>query len=156
MSDPTVFSDTIDLNDFAGEPITIDEVLGELPGVQVRRFGGPGDASELSIRGSTSSQVVVRVDGVRLDTAQSGTVDLSTLPAQLFERIDVRRGGGAVEVGSGAAAIGASAPPGASRLTRPRTSTCVPSAGLNVSRRLLPRNIAQRNCASASLRVKYQ
>jgi len=101
-ADPTVFSDSIDLRDFAAEQLRLDDVLGELPGVQIRRFGGPGSRSEISIRGSTSSQVVVRIDGVRLDTAQSGSVDLSTLPIQLFERVDVRRGGGAVEVGSGA------------------------------------------------------
>lgn len=100
--DPTVFGDSVDLGDLVAEQLRLDDVLSGLPGVQVRRFGGPGDRSEISIRGSSSAQVVVRLDGVRLDTAQSGTVDLSTLPIELFERVDVRRGGGAVEVGSGA------------------------------------------------------
>ena len=100
--DGTVFTDTVDLRAAVGEQLRLEDVLSELPGVQIRRFGGPGDPSEISIRGSTSAQVVVRLDGVRLDTAQSGSVDLSTLPIELFERVDVRRGGGAVHVGSGA------------------------------------------------------
>ena len=100
--DDSVFRDTVDLRAAIAEQLTLEDVLSELPGVQIRRFGGPGDPSEISIRGSTSAQVVVRLDGVRLNTAQSGTVDLSTLPIDLFERVDVRRGGGAIHVGSGA------------------------------------------------------
>jgi vitamin B12 transporter len=100
--DDSVFRDSIDLRETIAEQLSLEDVLSELPGVQIRRFGGPGDPSEISIRGSTSAQVVIRLDGVRLNSAQSGTVDLSTLPVDLFERVDVRRGGGAIHVGSGA------------------------------------------------------
>jgi len=100
--DPSAFTTVIETKDFSGELNTTESLLGRTPGVYVRRFGGPGQASELSIRGSTGSQVVVLLNGVRLSTAQSGTTDLSTIPAELIERIEVVRGGGSSEVGSGA------------------------------------------------------
>jgi outer membrane receptor protein involved in Fe transport len=100
--DPSAFSTVIETDDFSGELKTTESLLGRTPGVHVRRFGGPGQAAELSIRGSTGSQVVVLLNGVRINSAQSGTTDLSTIPAELIERIEVQRGGGSVEVGSGA------------------------------------------------------
>jgi outer membrane cobalamin receptor len=100
--DPTAFTTTVDPADFRGEAKTADELIGDTVGVQVRRFGGRGDPSEISIRGSTANQVVVLLDGVRLNTAQTGSVDLSTIPPDLIERIEISRGGGSVQLGSDA------------------------------------------------------
>jgi vitamin B12 transporter len=100
--DPTAFTTTVDPEDFRGEAKTADELIGDTVGVQVRRFGGRGDPSEISIRGSTANQVVVLLDGVRLNTAQTGSVDLSTIPPDLIERIEISRGGGSVQLGSDA------------------------------------------------------
>jgi len=100
--DPTSFTTVIEARDFAGEDKTVAEMLGESPGVFVRNFGSRGQFSEVSIRGSTGQQVVVLLDGVRLNSARSGTVDLSSIPAELIERIEVSRGGGAVQAGSDA------------------------------------------------------
>ena len=100
--DPSSFATLIEPDDRQGEGETVARLLDESVGVQVRSFGGPGQASEITIRGSTGQQVVVMLDGVRLNTAQSGTVDLSTLPLALVERIEVARGGGSAQAGSGA------------------------------------------------------
>lgn len=100
--DPTAFTSVVDLDAYRGEAKSVEDLLSQVPGVQVRRFGGPGQPSEISIRGSTASQVVVLLDGVRLDSAQTGTVDLSTIPVDLLERIEVTRGGGGVQQGTGA------------------------------------------------------
>lgn len=100
--DPSSFTSVIETAETAGEQTSAEEQLSRSVGVQVRRFGGPGQPSEVSIRGSTPQQVVVLLDGVRLNTAQSGTVDLSTVPLELLERIEVSRGGGSVQVGSDA------------------------------------------------------
>lgn len=100
--DPTAFTQVIEVDDHAGEGRQIADLIEQTPGVFVRRFGGPGEASEVSIRGSSGSQVVVLLDGVRLNSAQSGTVDLSTIPLDLIERIEVTRGGGSVQTGSDA------------------------------------------------------
>ncbi len=100
--DPSAFTTVIDLDRYEGEAKTVDDLLSQAVGVQVRRFGGPGQPSEVSIRGSTASQVVILLDGIRLDSAQTGVVDLSTIPADLLERIEVSRGGGSVQQGTGA------------------------------------------------------
>jgi outer membrane cobalamin receptor len=100
--DPSSFATLIEVDEREGEAETVASLLDESVGVQVRSFGGPGQASEISIRGSSGQQVVVMLDGVRLNTAQSGTVDLSTLPLALVDRIEVARGGGSAQEGSGA------------------------------------------------------
>ena len=100
--DPSSFTSIIETEHYRGEGKSLEDMLGDTVGVQVRRFGGPGQPAELSIRGSSGSQVVILLDGVRLNTAQSGSVDLSTIPAALVERIEVSRGGGSVQTGSDA------------------------------------------------------
>ena len=100
--DPSSFTTVIDVGEFAGEDKTAAELIAESVGVQVRHFGGRGQFSEVSIRGSTGQQVVVLLDGIRLNGVQSGTVDLSTIPSQLLERVEISRGGGAVQAGADA------------------------------------------------------
>jgi outer membrane receptor protein involved in Fe transport len=100
--DPSSFTPVIEVEDFVGEAESVADLVADAPGVQVRRFGGPESPAEVSIRGSTSSQVVVLLDGVRLNSAQTGTVDLNTIPRGLVERIEIQRGGGGVQTGSDA------------------------------------------------------
>jgi vitamin B12 transporter len=100
--DPTAFTTVIPVEDRRAEGKSVLDLLEESPGVLVRRFGGEGQPAEISIRGSTASQVVVQLDGVPLNSAQVGAVDLSTLPVGLLERIEVSRGGGSVQAGSDA------------------------------------------------------
>ncbi len=100
--DPSAFTTVIDARDYDDRFATVQEVLGQVPGVRVRRFGGIGSASTASIRGSKSEQVLVLLDGVRLNTAQRGSVDLSTIPLRQVERIEVIRGGGSARFGSDA------------------------------------------------------
>jgi len=100
--DPSAFATVIEVDDYRGEGKSVADLLADTVGVQVRRFGGPGDPAEVSIRGSTSQQVVVLLDGIRLNSAQVGSVDLSTIPLAQVERIEVSRGGGSTEVGSDA------------------------------------------------------
>jgi outer membrane cobalamin receptor len=100
--DPTSFTSVIQLEEYRGEAKHVEDLLAEAVGVQVRRFGGDAERSEVSIRGSTSAQVVILLDGVRLNSAQSGSVDLSTIPLDLLEGIEITRGGGSAGVGSDA------------------------------------------------------
>jgi vitamin B12 transporter len=102
--DPSAFTTVIRVDDYRDEVTSVADLLSRTPGVQVRRFGGEGQPAEISIRGSTPAQVVVQLDGVPLNSAQSGGVNLATLPLSLLERIEVSRGGGSVQAGS--AAIG--------------------------------------------------
>jgi outer membrane cobalamin receptor len=103
---PAAFSATIDFDEFVGEQKSVADVIGEQVGVQVRRFGGPGDRAEVSIRGSTGSQVVVEIDGIRMNSLLTGSADISQLCVGLLEDAQIVRGGDAI--GSGEGAIGGS------------------------------------------------
>lgn len=103
-----------------GQPITVitaDEiqsiqgpdiarVLERVPGLTVTRNGGPGSFTGVRLRGADAEQVLVLVDGVRVEdvSAPSGGFDFGTLTPGGIERIDVLRGSNSVVWGS--AAIG--------------------------------------------------
>lgn len=80
----------------------VGELLKESAGIQIRRSGSAGSPTTVSIRGSTSEQVAVFLDGVPLNRAQSGTVDLANLPVGDVERIEVYRGTVPIQYGQGA------------------------------------------------------
>lgn len=84
----------------------ITRVLERVPGLTVTRNGGPGSFTGVRLRGSDAEQVLVLVDGVRLEdvSAPSGGFDFGTLTPGGVERIDVLRGSNSIVWGS--AAIG--------------------------------------------------
>nr|MBV6630405.1 TonB-dependent receptor [Oceanococcus sp. HetDA_MAG_MS8] len=59
--------------------------LRQLPGMQVRSRGGLGAYSEASLRGSSSRQVQVLLDGVALPTLGGAAFNLSLLPAAALD-----------------------------------------------------------------------
>jgi outer membrane cobalamin receptor len=65
-------------------------------------YGPQGQLKTTSIRGSTSSQVLVLVDGIRLNSSFDGWVDLARLPLDNIDRIEVVRGGASSMWGTGA------------------------------------------------------
>ncbi|HVO37551.1 MAG TPA: TonB-dependent receptor [Spirochaetia bacterium] len=77
-------------------------VLAAQSGVVINNYGPQGQLKTTSIRGSTSSQVLVLVDGIRLNSSFDGWVDLSRLPLDNVDRIEVVRGGASSLWGTGA------------------------------------------------------
>ena len=90
---PSAFSTVLELDNFMGEYNTASEILSFSPGVVVRDYGGFGQLKTISIRGSSNDQVVILLDGVRLNSPVGGGVDLSTIPVHYVERYEVLRGG---------------------------------------------------------------
>jgi iron complex outermembrane receptor protein len=76
-------------------PASITELLGSLPGVDIRTRGPWGVQSDLEVDGSTFSQVLILIDGVRANDPQTGhhTLNLALDPADL-ERVEVIYGAG--------------------------------------------------------------
>ena len=70
----------------------VGSVVESASGTVVRRLGGLGDYSAVSIRGSSFRQVQVYLDGVPLNPDGSATVNLSELPLSAFERVEIYRG----------------------------------------------------------------
>ena len=78
------------------------ELLARQAGIDVARSGGPGQSSTLFLRGGNSNHALVLVDGIRVNTATQGAIDLAHLPLALVERIEIVRGPRAALWGSDA------------------------------------------------------
>ncbi len=70
----------------------LGSLLRQVPGVTVMRTGSSQAFTSLTLRGSNPDQVQLYVDGVPLDIAEGGGVDVSTLPLGDVERVEVYRG----------------------------------------------------------------
>jgi vitamin B12 transporter len=99
-------------------------LLRTLAGVEVVQTGGLGAQSSTFMRGTNSNQVLVLIDGVRVNSATTGSTALEHIMLDSIERIEVVRGnvsslygseaiGGVIQLftkhGSGAPALNASA-----------------------------------------------
>ncbi|GIW44582.1 MAG: TonB-dependent receptor [Candidatus Binatia bacterium] len=89
---PAAFVNTVEPARYAEELETVADAVGDTVGVSVRRYGGLGAFSTLSIRGSAANQVQVYLDGIPLARAQNEVVNLADLPLDSLERIEVYRG----------------------------------------------------------------
>lgn len=92
--------------DFAGDVTTIAEVLASQSSIQVRQSAGLGSYSTISIRGSSSSQVNVFLDGMLLNDSYGSAVDLSQIQLAAVESIEIFRGNTPTQLGP--ASIGGS------------------------------------------------
>jgi vitamin B12 transporter len=68
------------------------DLLRTVPGLDIAQSGGPGKVASAFLRGTNSNQVAVLVDGVKWNSPYFGGVDLSTLPVNGIEKIEVVRG----------------------------------------------------------------
>ena len=80
----------------------VGQALEAVGGALIKSYGAVGSLSTISLRGSTDSQVLVLIDGQRLNDVQSGSVDLSSISLDAVERIEVVKGGHAALYGSDA------------------------------------------------------
>ena len=90
--DPTAFATVLETREAATSVETLTDVLADTVGVQVRRFGGLGDFSTVSVRGFSPGQVQIYLDGVPLSRADNEVVNLSDLPLDAVDHIEVYRG----------------------------------------------------------------
>jgi len=78
---------------------TVADVLKNEAGVQIRQIGGLGSFSTVNIRGSNSKQVNVYLNGILLNGAFGGSVDLSQFALDNVEKIEIYRGNTPVSLG---------------------------------------------------------
>ena len=69
----------------------ISQVLRNEPGFQINRFGAPGSFSAVSIRAASPSQTNVYLDGMPLNSALGGAVNLENIPVEMFESAELYR-----------------------------------------------------------------
>ncbi|GBF38282.1 TonB-dependent receptor [Leptospira johnsonii] len=103
---PTGFQTSIDLDQYSARYTNLPDVLEREAGVRIRRYGGLGSYSTLSLRGTNPNQTRIFIDGVPFNNAQGGEVNLADLPFDNLQSIEVYRSG--APVGFSGSAIGGS------------------------------------------------
>ncbi|AOJ10984.1 TonB-dependent receptor domain-containing protein [Burkholderia mayonis] len=92
-----------DAQDIADSGATdLPGLLALAPGAQIVRNGGPGASASLFLRGAQPTQSLVLIDGVRVDSASLGQAQISQLPLDQIERVEVVNGNVSSLYGSGA------------------------------------------------------
>ncbi|GBU20311.1 hypothetical protein R80B4_00187 [Fibrobacteres bacterium R8-0-B4] len=81
----------IKASEFRGKFADLPSVLESVSGVDIRSTGGYGQYAESSIRGGTALGVRVYLDGVLLNSASGGAVDLSKIPLDRITEIRVTK-----------------------------------------------------------------
>ncbi len=71
---------------------TLAELLQRKAGVEIRSTGGPGQPAGVFIRGASSSQILLLVDGLRVGSVTAGSPAFENIPLELIERIEVVKG----------------------------------------------------------------
>lgn len=82
---------------------SVEEVLAQFTGVDIRRRGGNGVQADITLRGSTFEQVLILVNGVRMSDSQTGHNSMN-VPFDLssVERIEIVKGPSARSFGQSA------------------------------------------------------
>lgn len=81
---------------------SVTELLERVPGLSVTHTGGAGSQTGVFLRGTSTAQTLVLVDGQRIAAASSGTSSLEFLAPEQIERIEVVRGARSALYGSDA------------------------------------------------------
>ena len=101
VRDPTGFTTVVDVDSRRAEASTLGALVGEAPGVVLQQSGGLGQSEQLTLRGASSTGVLVLLDGVPLN-GLGGIADLSLIPLPAVQRAEVLRGGAGARYGAGA------------------------------------------------------
>lgn len=101
QSDAYRLVSVISREEIAALPVSaVADILQYLPGLDVRRRGANSAQCDLSMRGGTFDQVLVLLNGVPINDAQTGHYSLHLpLSPLLIERIEVLQDAGAVTAG---------------------------------------------------------
>lgn len=92
------FRDTI-LKQYTGESLV--KLLSSQTALNIKAYGVGGEASSISIRGVSASQVQVNWNGFPINSVTLGSSDISMIPAAGFDRISLVYGASGALYGSG-------------------------------------------------------
>jgi len=93
LADVAATSHIISTEDIEQSQATdIIQLLEQNSGINIARNGGRGANSSTFIRGASSGQIIVLVDGVRINSATLGSTDIGHIPLDFIEKIEVVKG----------------------------------------------------------------
>lgn len=108
LSDQTANTSVITRQDIENSPqATLPEILAQQAGIGVRDLYGNAAASTVDLRGfgaAADQNVLILLDGRRLNDIDLSAIDWAALPLSAIERIEIVRGGASVLHGAGAVA----------------------------------------------------
>jgi outer membrane cobalamin receptor len=102
----TIFSSHYQIlsrKDFINTSQTLSDVLQAINGLQIRQIGGLGNPVSVSIRGSSSKQVQLYIDGQLINDSQFGGFDLNQIPTEQIQSIEISKN---QAIGTGSTPIG--------------------------------------------------
>ena len=74
------------------QPNDLRELLTAISGIDMINNGGMGKATSMFMRGTSSSHVLVMIDGIKIGSATNGNIAFQHIPVSQIERIEIVRG----------------------------------------------------------------
>jgi len=74
------------------QPNDLRELLTAISGIDMTNSGGLGKATSMFMRGTSSSHVLVMIDGIKVGSATNGSIAFQHIPVSQIERIEIVRG----------------------------------------------------------------
>ena len=71
---------------------TLADILETLPGVQIQQLSAPGSTAYVFIQSSRYNQVTVLLDGAPINELGDHFANISAIPAQIIERVEIVKG----------------------------------------------------------------
>lgn len=89
--------------DFIDSSQTLGDLLQKINGIQIRQISGLGNPASVSVRGSSSKQVQLYIDGQLINDSQFGGFDVNQLPTEQIDSIEISK---SQALGTGSTPIG--------------------------------------------------
>lgn len=80
----------------------LQSLLKSYSGISIKTNGGQGASSDIYMRGMSSKQTVVLINGVRTASATSGSTALANIPLSSIDRIEIAKGAHSAQYGADA------------------------------------------------------
>jgi len=84
---------------------TLADILETVPGIQIQHNGGPGITAYTSIQSANPFFSQVFIDGISLNNLGSNFPDVTSIPAQIIERVEIVKGSASSAWGSALAGV---------------------------------------------------
>lgn len=95
--------DVLDYNEIQfNSPNRFSDVLSKTTGVFIKDYGGFGGLQTISLRGTSASQTLIMLNGFKLNSSQTSIADLSKIPINMIDNIEILKGGNSTAFGGNA------------------------------------------------------
>jgi vitamin B12 transporter len=74
------------------QPLSVADLLSRAAGINITQQGTAAHKTSVFVRGTNSDHILILVNGVRVGSATLGNKELSSIPVQLIERVEIVRG----------------------------------------------------------------